>query len=101
MEFRIIKSPSPAVLDIIGRRKGSGSSSTLAPAGAVGLIQGKVIDMVVAADIAEKSVGVVVEDVKGTCPQNMVALAILGDIASVEAAISTIKTKLKDGSYTC
>lgn len=101
MEFRIIKSPSPAVLGMLTRRKGSGSSSQLIPAGAVGLVQGKVIDMVVAADIAEKSVGVVVEDIKGTCPQNMIAIAILGDIASVEAAMSIIKTKLKDGSYAC
>ncbi|MEZ0575144.1 BMC domain-containing protein [Halodesulfovibrio aestuarii] len=101
MEFRIIKSPSPAVLAMLTRRKGSGSSSHLVSTGAVGLVQGKVIDMIVAADIAEKSVGVVVEDIKGTCPQNMVAMAMLGDIASVEAAMSAIKTKLQDGSYAC
>ena len=101
MEFRIIKSPSPSVMDMLSRRKGSGASKHLGDSGAVGLVQGKVIDMLVAADIAEKSVGVVVEDIKGTCPQNMVAMAVIGDIASVEAAMSTIKTKLKDGSYTC
>jgi len=101
MDYKLIESPSSGVLSMLTRRKGSGSSSKLLSVGAVGLVQGKVIDMVVAADIAEKSVGVDVEDIKGTCPQNMIALAIIGDIASVETAMATIKTKLKDGSYSC
>ncbi|MCG8530848.1 MAG: BMC domain-containing protein [Desulfovibrionales bacterium] len=101
MEYRIIKSPSESVLAILSRRKGSGQSELPESVGAVGLVQGKMIDMVVAADIAEKSVGVIVEDIKGTCPQNMIVLAIYGDIASVESAMSTIKSKLKEGSYAC
>ena len=47
--------------------------------------------MVVASDIAEKTVGVTVEDIHGSCPQNMIMLAIFGDTASVEAAIRAIK----------
>ena len=101
MEYRIIKSPSQSVLDILARRKGSGQALPPENPGAIGLVQGKMIDMVVAADIAEKSVGVDVEDIKGTCPQNMIVLAIYGDIASVEAAMATIKLKLKERSYAC
>ena len=65
--------------------------------GAIGLVQGKLIEMIYAADIAEKAVGVTVEDIKGSCPQHMILLAIFGDTASVEAAINEIKLKMKEG----
>ncbi len=61
----------------------------------MGLVQGKLIEMVCASDIAEKAVGVTVEDIRGTCPQNMIMLAIFGDVASVTAAIEQIKLKEK------
>ncbi|RYD04927.1 hypothetical protein N752_12125 [Desulforamulus aquiferis] len=51
--------------------------------------------MVFASDIAEKAAGVVVEDIKGHCPQNLIMLAIFGDTASVEAAMAEIKYKLR------
>ena len=51
--------------------------------------------MVCASDIAEKAVGVTVEDIRGTCPQNMIMLAIFGDVASVTAAIEQIKLREK------
>ncbi|MGL5439508.1 MAG: BMC domain protein [Filifactoraceae bacterium] len=101
MDIRIIKSPSKGTLDILMRRKGSGSSVNVGNVDAVGLLQGKLIDMVVAADIAEKSVGVTVEDIRGSCPQNMLLLAIFGDTASVEFAISEIKIKLEEGNKRC
>lgn len=101
MEFRIIKSPSSGALNILLRRKGSGKSTVPDTVDAIGLIQGKMIDMVVAADIAEKSVGVEVEDIKGNCPQNMILLAIMGDTASVESAMAEIKRKLKEGYNAC
>ena len=43
MEFRIIKSPTKGTLDILERRKGSGSKQTLGHVGAVGLVQGRLI----------------------------------------------------------
>ena len=61
---------------------------------AIGLVQGKIIDMIYAADIAEKAVGVTVEDIRGSCPQNMILIGIFGDTASVETAISEIKLKM-------
>ena len=53
--------------------------------------------MVCAADVAEKAVGVTVEDIKGSCPQNMIMLAIFGDTASVEAAMEEIRLREKRG----
>ena len=94
MEFRIIKSPTKGTLDILERRKGSGSKEKLEKVGAVGLVQGRLIEMIAAADIAEKAVGVTVEDIRGSCPQNMILLAIFGDTSSVESAIEKIKESL-------
>ncbi len=97
MEYRIIKSPSQGTMDILNRRKGSGSGAPIGPVDAVGLIQGRIIEMVCAADVAEKAVGVTVEDIRGSCPQNMIMLAIFGDTASVEAAVEEIKRREKKG----
>lgn len=91
MDFKIIKSPSRGTVEILRRRKGSGSQTELEDVDAIGLVQGKLIEMIVAADIAEKTVGVTVEDIRGSCPQNMILLAIFGDTASVEEAIRKIK----------
>lgn len=96
MDYRIIKSPSSGTVDILFRRKGSAPSVPLEGYDAVGLVQGRLIDMVFAADIAEKAAGVVVEDIKGHCPQNLIMIAIFGDTASVEAAIKEIQYKLKE-----
>lgn len=89
----MIKSPGENTLAILNRRKGSGPRESLIKPDAIGLVQGKLIEMVCAADVAEKAVGVTVEDIKGSCPQNMIMLAIYGDTASVEAALNEIKKK--------
>ncbi|KLU66551.1 BMC domain protein [Desulfosporosinus acididurans] len=94
MDYRIIKSPSQGTLEMLFRRKGSASSVTIENYDAVGLVQGRLIDMVYAADIAEKAAGVVVEDIKGHCPQHLIMIALFGDTASVEAAIQEIRDKL-------
>lgn len=99
MEIRIIKSPSQGTIDILMRRKGSPRSETPPSIDAIGLVQGRMIEMVVAADIAEKAVGVTVEDIKGSCPQNMILLAIFGDTASVESALAQIKQEAEGGRY--
>lgn len=98
MDIRIIKSPSAGTVDILMRRKGSAKNEQPACIDAIGLVQGKMIDMVVAADIAEKAVGVTVEDIRGSCPQNMILLAIFGDTASVEAALKQIRSEIEGGT---
>ncbi|CRK81816.1 BMC domain-containing protein [Neobacillus massiliamazoniensis] len=97
MEFRIIKSPSEGTIDILMRRIGLGTNKKMDCSDAVGLVQGRMIEMIYAADIAEKAVGVTVADVRGSCPQNMILIAIFGDTASVEAAMQQIKRKSEEG----
>lgn len=104
MEYRIIKSPSPGTMDILFRRKGSSANTRIQHYDAVGLVQGRLIDMVVAADIAEKAAGVVVEDIKGSCPQNLILIAVFGDTSAVEAALHDIQYKFnkeKIGEILC
>lgn len=96
METYIIKTPSEGTIDILMRRRGPGAQAAPPPYGvdAIGLVQGRMIEMVVAADIAEKATGVTVEDIRGSCPQNMILLAIFGDTASVEEAIAQIERRM-------
>ncbi|QHI71138.1 BMC domain-containing protein [Aminipila terrae] len=91
MDIRIIKSPSEGTINILLRRKGTGANTLPPCLDAVGLVQGKMIEMIVASDIAEKAVGVTVEEIKGSCPQNMILLAIFGETAAVEEALENIK----------
>ncbi len=97
MNFRIIKSPSEGTLNIIMHRIGAGAEEKINCMDAVGLVQGQMIDMIYVADIAEKAVGVTVADVRGSCPQNMILIALFGDTSSVESAMQEIKQKLEEG----
>lgn len=102
MDFRIIKSPSEGTIDILMRRMGTPKEGLdLRNADAIGLVQGRMSEIICAADVAEKAVGVTVMDVRGSCPQNMIMIAIFGDTASVESALSEIKRAEKEGMNTC
>ncbi|WP_350343930.1 BMC domain-containing protein [Proteinivorax tanatarense] len=101
MEFKIIKSPSSGTIEILTKRLGQKEVEHIDNIDAIGLVQGRMIDMICAADIAEKSNKVLVSDVRGSCPQNMIMIAIFGDTASVESAVSEIKCKVEKGKIIC
>lgn len=95
VDIKIIKSPAAGAVEMLNRRR-----PLLKPAkdkitfDTIGLVQGKLIDMVVAADIAEKAASVHVEEIRGVCPQHFVLLALYGDTSSVEAALKAIGDSL-------
>lgn len=97
MDYRIIKSPSKGTLDILMRRITNGANIKLDLVDSVGLVQGKIIEMIYAADIAEKAADVTVADVRSSCVQNIILLAVFGDTSAVEAAMQEIKDKLEEG----
>jgi ethanolamine utilization microcompartment shell protein EutS len=99
MDMRIIKHPSQGTIDILYRRKGSPRDVQPDNIDAVGLVQGKVIEMIVASDAAQKSTGVAVEDIRGNCPQSMILLAIFGETAAVETAMRSIKERLEETDF--
>ena len=93
--IHLISHPSPGVFELIRQRAGAVGKKILSEAEilptAVGLIQGKVVDMVAAADVAEKAANVRVFDLKGICPQHITMIGIFGDIADVKASIQAIR----------
>jgi len=97
MELRMIKSPSQGTIDILLRRMTSNQMDSEQRIDAIGLVQGRLIEMIWVADVAEKAANVVVEDIRGSCPQNMLLLAIFGDTASVEAAFQAISENMSGG----
>lgn len=94
MDTSIIKSPTAGTIEMLNRRRSL--SKPLDEYGrydTIGLVQGKLIEMVTAADIAEKAANVFVEEIRGLCPQHFSLLAIFGDTASVEAAIKAVRQR--------
>ena len=93
--IRLISHPSPGVFEFLRQRAGVGGKKVFAeaeiPFTAVGLIQGKLIDMIAAADVAEKAANVSVFDLRGLCPQHITMIGIFGDIADVKASIAAIE----------
>jgi len=92
---QIISHPSPGVFEFLRQRAGSVGKKVFAeaevPFTAVGLVQGKVVDMIAAADVAEKAANVKVFDLKGICPQHITMIGIFGDLADVKAGIAAIE----------
>ena len=93
--IQLISHPSPGVFEFIRQRAGAVGKKLLSEAeirpSAVGLVQGKVVDMIAAADVAEKAGNVQVFDLKGICPQHITMIGIFGDIADVKASMAAIE----------
>ena len=93
--IHLISHPSPGVFEFLRQRVGTVGKKIFAeaevPFTAVGLVQGRVVDMIAAADVAEKAANVRVFDLKGICPQHITMIGIFGDIADVKASIAAIE----------
>ena len=90
MDIEIIKSPSAGVVEMLQRRSSGKNFFENKAWDTVGLVQGKLSEMLVAADIAEKTANVRVEEIRGICPQHFTMIAVFGDTASVGEAIHSI-----------
>ncbi len=93
VNIRLITHPGQGVIDILAARMGPGAKKTakLVDFSAAGLIQGKLTDMIYAADIAEKAADVHVFDLKGSCPQHLTMIGVFGDIAAVTASLDAVR----------
>jgi hypothetical protein len=93
--IQLISHPTPGVFELLRQRVGATGKQILSqaeiPFTAVGLVQGRVLDMIAAADVAEKAANVRVFDLKGICPQHITMIGIFGDIADVKASIKAIE----------
>jgi len=90
MDIHIIKTPSDGVVEMLQRRSPAKNFFENKGWDTVGLVQGKLAEMLVAADIAEKTANVKVEEIRGICPQHFTMIAVFGDTASVSEALNSI-----------
>lgn len=58
---------------------------------AVGLVQGQLAQIIVAADVAEKAADVMVTEISGSCPQHITMIALFGDTSAVRSAMEAIE----------
>ena len=95
VNIQLITHPGPGVIEILMSRMGAAGKKTLdvIDFSAVGLVQGKLVDMMYAADIAEKAANVHVFDLKGTCPQHLTMIGIFGEVAAVKASLDAIRAE--------
>jgi hypothetical protein len=93
LNIQFITHPGPGVIEILMSRMGASGRKTLdlIDFSAVGLVQGRLVDMIYASDIAEKAADVHVFDLKGTCPQHLTMIGIFGEIAAVKASLDAIR----------
>jgi len=95
MDYQIIKQPSPGVIKMLEGRSNLQEFIKQGSFDTIGLVQGKLSEMLAAADTAEKASGVDVLEVKGVCPQHFTMIAIFGDTASVLEAVDRIRMKFE------
>ena len=98
MDIQLIKSPSTSVIEMIKARsmRNMQEIDNMGEIGAIGLVQGKILNMLVAADVAEKHANVKVIEINGVCPQHFTLVVILGDISAVTEALENITERLSE-----
>jgi ethanolamine utilization microcompartment shell protein EutS len=95
LNIQFITHPGPGVIDMLMTRMGTSGKKTLeiVSFSAVGLVQGRLVDMIAAADIAEKAADVHVFDLKGSCPQHLTMIGIFGEISAVKTSLESIQAR--------
>ena len=96
MDIQIIKSPTDGVVEMLQRRSSNKSLYENKVWDTIGLVQGRLSEMFVAADIAEKAANVKVEEIKGICPQHFTMIAIFGDTSSVNEALKSVSQSFSE-----
>ena len=96
LKIQFIKRPTPSTLKMLFRRSGTlkNQNPETSYCEAVGLVQGPLADIIAAGDVAEKTSGVIVEEIQGICPQHFTMIALFGDTSAVAVALIAIGEKI-------
>lgn len=96
IHFRLIRQPTGPTVELVKTRLWRGTKDRFDEFefDAIGLVQGYAIEMLAAADIAEKAAPVQVAEILGLCPQHFTLLGVFGAAESVETAISAVEQEL-------
>ena len=97
--IQLINSPSERVLEIVKQRmrgtKEVKSEWDESNHSAIGLVHGNPVEIIAAADIAQKAADVSVFELSGTCQFHFAMVAFLGDVSSVDTAVRAISNNIK------
>ena len=100
LSYKFINSPSTTTRKILTRRMLVGMVSAedeervrTANWGAVLLVQGLMTEMYGAVDIGTKTSPVIAMEVVGSCPQHVVTMAFIGNVADVKQVLSALKSE--------
>jgi ethanolamine utilization microcompartment shell protein EutS len=99
LTVKILNSPSKGTMRILERKVCDDQIKEMIQnrkVMAIGLVQGSVADVIMAADVAEKASNVEISEINGNCPQHITMIGVFGDIAAVNEAINAIRTWEKD-----
>lgn len=93
VNVQLITHPGQGVKDMLAGRLGPGAKKGFETPdfSAVALVQGRLVDMIYAADVAEKAADVQVFDLRGSCPQHLTMIGIFGEVAAVKAGLEAIQ----------
>jgi hypothetical protein len=96
LKIQFIKRPTQSTLKMLFRHSGTlrGQDPEASYCEAVGLVQGPLADIIAAGDVAEKTSGVLVEEIQGICPQHFTMIALFGDTSAVAVALTAIGEKI-------
>ena len=89
-----INSPSKTVLDIIKQRiRGSGELKREweeSDHSAIALLHGNPVELLFAADLAQKAAKLSIFELTGSCQFHFSMLVFVGDVASISMAVETV-----------
>ncbi|MBZ4666814.1 BMC domain-containing protein [Mahella sp.] len=95
LNIKIINNPSEATIRLLLRKISDKQVREYLNNGAVnsvGLIQGQLVEIIAAADIAEKASGVQIAEITGSCPQHVTMIGIFGETSSVEESMKAVQS---------
>ncbi|MDR1977487.1 MAG: microcompartment protein [Synergistaceae bacterium] len=99
LTYRFINAPSASTKKLLtqrmflGRTAGGEEELKSAGWGAVLLVQGAVPEMYYAVDIGTKTSPVFASEIIGNCPQHIVTMAFIGNVADVTQVLSALKNE--------
>jgi ethanolamine utilization microcompartment shell protein EutS len=88
---RLVVKPAKALLEVLKSRLRPKSASDFNEVGALLLIQGAVVDVLAAIDVATKASNVKAAEVVGNCPQQLNTVVFWGSVSDVKQALSALK----------
>jgi len=101
ISLELVTTPSEGLREMIRSRMWRRTQQTreeseaIVQSETIGLIQGMLVEMMAAADIAEKAAPVRAFELVGLCPQHFSLLALFGDLDAVTTALEAITQQLK------